>query len=151
MRWAGNVTRMPDCLMTACQNSSCMVSSATANNQLVGKRNASRTPFQKTLTTFNIDVTNREAYAQDRPLWRSMINTGARTDGKTGPRRLRKSVLLARRDFTLPPAPQSTRHNHAPSVTVTLDVLLLSDPVYITHWLLFVLWSASGSQRCNKS
>ena len=129
--------------MTACQNSSCMVSSAMADDQLVGKRNASRTPFQKTLTTFNIDVTNREAYAQDRPLWRSMINTGARTDGKT---EAQKSVLLARRDFTLPPGLQSTRHNCAPSVTVTLDVLLLSDPVYITHWLLFVLWSASGSQ-----
>ena len=34
------------CLMTACQNSYYMVSSATANNQFVGKRNAWRTPLK---------------------------------------------------------------------------------------------------------
>ena len=59
------------------QNSSYMVSYATANDQLVGKRNAS--PLRVFLTRFNIDVTNWEACAQDRPLWRSMIHTGART------------------------------------------------------------------------
>ena len=35
--------------------------------------------LKKTLTSFNIDVTNWEVCAQDRPLWRSMIHTGART------------------------------------------------------------------------
>ena len=34
---------------------------------------------RKTLTSFNIDVTNWDVCAQDRPLWRSMIHTGART------------------------------------------------------------------------
>ena len=35
--------------------------------------------LKKTLTSFNIDVTNWEVCAQNRPLWRSMIHTGART------------------------------------------------------------------------
>ena len=61
--------------MTACQNIS-----ATANDQLVDKRNAPRTPLiKKTLTSINIDVTNWEVCAHDRPLWRSMIQTRART------------------------------------------------------------------------
>ena len=34
------------CLMIACRNSSFVVSSATANDQLVGKRNVSRTPLR---------------------------------------------------------------------------------------------------------
>ena len=33
---------------------------------------------KKTLTSFNIEVTNWEVCVQDRPLWRSMIHTGAR-------------------------------------------------------------------------
>ncbi len=41
---------------------------------MVGKRNASRT-----LTSFNIDVTNWEVYARDPPLWGSMIQIGATT------------------------------------------------------------------------
>ena len=35
--------------------------------------------IKKTLTSFNIEVTNWEVCAQDRPLWRSMIHTGAIT------------------------------------------------------------------------
>ena len=35
--------------------------------------------FKKTLTSFNIGFTNWEICAQDRPLWCSMIHTGART------------------------------------------------------------------------
>ena len=40
MRWAGLVTRMPDDRLL---NSFCIVVSAMANDQMVGKRNASRT------------------------------------------------------------------------------------------------------------
>ena len=54
VRWAGHVARMPD----ERQNNSCMVSSATANGQLVGKRNKRfKDNLKKTLTRFNIDVT----------------------------------------------------------------------------------------------
>ena len=54
--------------MTACQKQLIVVSSATENDQLVGKRNASRTPLTPlTPTSFNIDVTNWEVCAQDRP------------------------------------------------------------------------------------
>ena len=62
--------------MTTCRNSAYIASSATANDQLVGKRNASRTPLRRPLTSFNIDVANWEACAQDRLLWRSMIHIG---------------------------------------------------------------------------
>ena len=43
-------------MLTACQNSSYMVSSATENDQLVGKR--FKDILKKTLKIFNIDVTN---------------------------------------------------------------------------------------------
>ena len=35
--------------------------------------------LKKTLTSFNIGATNWEVCAQDRPLWCSVIHTGART------------------------------------------------------------------------
>ena len=68
----------------------------------------------KTLTSFNIDVTNWEVCALDRPLWRGMIHTGVRTAETNRISEAQKK--LAKRDFTLPPAPQPARHTHAPSV-----------------------------------
>ena len=44
-----------------------------------GQKKRFKGTLKKTLTIFNIDVTNWEVCAQDRPLWRSMIHTGART------------------------------------------------------------------------
>ena len=44
-----------------------------------GQKKRFKDTLKKTLTSFNIDVTNWEVCAQDRPLWRSMIHTGART------------------------------------------------------------------------
>ena len=81
---------------------------------LGGKKKRFKDTLKNTLTGFNIDVTNWEACALDRSLWRSKIHTWART-AETN-RRLRKSALLAKRDFTLPPALQPARHTHAPSV-----------------------------------
>ena len=47
-----------------------------------GQKKRFKDTLRKTLTRFNIDVTNWEACAQDRPLWRSIIHTGARTAEK---------------------------------------------------------------------
>ena len=43
-----------------------------------GQKKRFKDTLKKTLTSFNIDVTNWEDYAQDRPEWRSMIHTGER-------------------------------------------------------------------------
>ena len=87
MRWAGYVTRMPDDRLP---NSSCMVRSAPANDQLVGKRNASmiRKPSQ--------DLTSMSSTGKPVP---RIDSCGAEPGQlkKTGSRRLRKSVLLARK------------------------------------------------------
>ena len=42
-----------------------------------GQKKRLKDTLKKTLTIFNSDVTNWEAWAQDRPLWRSIIHTGA--------------------------------------------------------------------------
>ena len=75
-RWAGHVTRMP---ADRLPNSSYMVSSATENDQLVGKRNASRTPLRRPSKSSTLMSPTGKLCAQDRPQWRSMIHTGART------------------------------------------------------------------------
>ena len=83
------------------RNSSYMVSSATENDHLV----------RKTLKSFNIDVTNWEVCAQDRPLWRSMIQTGARTAETNRiaeaqkKRTARKARLLYHQHFSRPDIP----------------------------------------------
>ena len=56
-----------------------MVSSATENDQLVGKRNASRTPLRRPSKSSTLMSPTGKFCAQDRPQWRSMIHTGART------------------------------------------------------------------------
>ena len=43
-----------------------------------GQKKRSKDTLMKTLTNSNIDVTNWEVCAHDRPLWRSMIHTTAR-------------------------------------------------------------------------
>ena len=44
-----------------------------------GQNKRFKDTLEKTLTSFNIDVTNWEVCAQDRPLWCSTIHTVART------------------------------------------------------------------------
>ena len=56
-----------------------MVSSAMENDQLVGKRNASRTPLRRPSKSSTLMSPTGKFCAQDRPQWRSMIHTGART------------------------------------------------------------------------
>ena len=62
----------------------------------------------------------------------------------TGLRGLRKSTLLAKRDFTLPPAPQPARHTHARSVEECyrpdLDSLATSAPTGSTkHDIIIII------------
>ena len=102
--------------MTACQNSSYMVSSATENDHLVGKRNASRTPLRRPSQASTLMwPTGKFVPRIDRcgAVWSILEQEQQK---QTGSRRLRKSVLLAKRYFTLPPALQPARHTHAPSV-----------------------------------
>ena len=42
-----------------------------------GQKKRFKDNLKKTLTSFNIDLTNWKVCAQDRPLWHSMIHTGA--------------------------------------------------------------------------
>ena len=65
--------------MTACQNSSYMGSSATENDQLVGKINASTTPLRRPSQASTLLSPTGKSEPRIDPLWRSMIHTGART------------------------------------------------------------------------
>ena len=76
MRWAGHVTRMSDDRLPKqlLYGELCY-----GKRSLGGQNKRFKDTLKKTLTSFNIDVTNWEVCSQDRPMWRSMIHTGART------------------------------------------------------------------------
>ena len=76
VRWAGHVTRMPDDRLPKqlLYGELCY-----GKRSVGGQKKRFKDTLKKTITSFNIDVTNWEVCAQDRPLWRSMIHTGART------------------------------------------------------------------------
>ena len=76
VRWAGHVTRMPDDRLP---KQLLYGELCNGKRSVGGQQKRFKDTLKKTLTSFNIDVTNWEVCAQDRPLWRSMIHTGART------------------------------------------------------------------------
>ena len=115
LKWDGQAT-WHGCLMTACQNSSYMVSSATENDHLVGKRNASRTPLRRPSQASTLMWPTGKSVPRIDPCGAVWSILEQAQQKQTGSRRLRKSVLLAKRDYTLPPALQPARHTHAPSV-----------------------------------
>ena len=115
LKWDGQAT-WHGCLMTACQNSSYMVSSATENDQLLGKRNAARIPLRRSSQASTLMSPTGTSVLRIDPCCAVWLIPDQEHHKHTGSRRLRKSALLAKRDFTLPPAPQPARHTHAPSV-----------------------------------
>ena len=76
VRWAGHVTRMPDDRLP---NQLLYGELCYGKRSVGGQKKRFKNTLKKTLTSFNINVTNWEVCAQDRPLWRSMIHTEART------------------------------------------------------------------------
>ena len=113
--WDGQAT-WHGCLMTACQNSSYMVSSATANDQLVGKRNASRTPLRRPSQASTLMSPTEKSVPRIGACGAVWFIPKQEQQKQSRSRRLRKSALLAKRYFTLPPSPQPARHTHAPNV-----------------------------------
>ena len=76
VRWAGHVTRVPDDRLPKqlLYDELCY-----GKRSVGGQRQRFKDTLKKNLTSFNIDVANWKVCAQNRPLWRSMIHTGART------------------------------------------------------------------------
>ena len=109
VRWAGQVTRMPD---------DSLPKQLLYGELCYGKRSVGGQ--KKPLRRPSQDLTSMSPTGKPVPrinpcgaVWFIPEQEQLK---KTGSRTLRKSVQLTKRDFTLPPAPQPARHTHAPNV-----------------------------------
>ena len=83
-RWAGHVTRMPDDRLP---NSSYYAELCYGKRSVGGQKKHFKDTIEKTLTRFNIDVTD----------WEVCFIPEQEQQKQSGSRRLRKSALLARK------------------------------------------------------
>ena len=79
VRWTGHVTRMPGDRLPKqlLYGELCY-----GKRSVGGQKKYFKDTLKKTLTRFDIDVTNWETCAQHRPLWHCMVHTVARTAEK---------------------------------------------------------------------
>ena len=82
------------------------VSSSTENDQLVGKSNASWTPLRRPSQASTSMSPSGKSVPRIDPCGAIWFIPKQEQQKETGSQRFRKNVLLAKHDFTLPPAPQ---------------------------------------------
>ena len=133
VRWAGHVTRIHDDRLPK-QLLYNYGELCYGKRSVGGQKKRFKDTLKKTLTIFNIDVTNWEVCAQDRPLWRSMIHIGARTAethriAEAQKKRAARKAIL----YSTTSASAGTTY-HAPSVEECyrpkLDSLATSAPTW---------------------
>ena len=107
-----------------------MVSDATANDQLVGKINASSTPLRRPSQASTSMSPTGKSVPRIEPCGAVWFIPEQEQQKQTGSRRLRKSVLQAMRDFSLSSAHQQARHNPCPECGRVLQarIELISHP-----------------------
>ena len=113
-------------------------------DQLVGKRNTSRIPLRRPSQASTLISPTGKSVPRIDPCGVVWFIPEQEQQKHTGSQRLRKSTLLAKRDFTLPPASQPARHTHSPSVEECcrpeLDWLATSAPTGSTkHDIIIII------------
>ena len=96
VKWDGQATWHGCLMMTACQNSSYIVSTATANDQLVGKRNDPRTPLRRPSQPSTLMSPTGKFVPRIDPYVTVWFIPEQEQQKQSGSRRLRKTSLLAK-------------------------------------------------------